>query len=77
MDKPDGGRSLRTTVIGGLFAAVIAPTMTGLAVWFITKKLDDPKSDVPASPPQQAVVPTSLASPVSDQGNREIRMSEV
>jgi hypothetical protein len=38
-------------VLSGLFVAVIAPILTGVALWYIQKKLDDPKPDAPAPAP--------------------------
>jgi len=35
-------------IVGGLFAAVIAPILTGIALYYIQKKLDDPKPDATA-----------------------------
>jgi hypothetical protein len=54
--------SLFGRIIGGTFAAIIAPTLTGVAVWFIQKKLDDEKRDLIPNPPVQAgAVPTAPA----------------
>jgi hypothetical protein len=49
-------------VLGGFFAAILAPTLTGVAVWYIQKRLDEPKPENPPNPPPQAVATTPSAS---------------
>jgi hypothetical protein len=60
MEQNGGSNSLLGKVIGGFFAAIVAPTLTGVAVWYIQKKFDDQKPELPPSAPPQAV---ALAKP--------------
>jgi hypothetical protein len=55
MEQNGSSGSLLGKVLGGLFAAIIAPTLTGVAVWYIQKRFDEPKPEVPPGPPAQAV----------------------
>ncbi|MGO9917239.1 MAG: DUF1080 domain-containing protein [Isosphaeraceae bacterium] len=53
MEEPNKHKHLVAKVVGGLFGAVIAPILTGIALYYIQKKLDDPKPDAPAPAPAQ------------------------
>jgi hypothetical protein len=55
MEDQGGSNPVLSKIIGGFFAAVIAPTVTGVAVWYISKRLDEPKNEAPANPLAQAV----------------------
>ncbi len=53
MAEADKHTELLVKIMGALFAAVIAPILTGIVLFYIQKKLDDPKPDAPA--PAQVV----------------------
>jgi len=53
-----------------MFAAVIAPILTGLAVWYIQKRLEEPKADAAANPPAQTAV-GSTAPPAAGKPKTE------
>ena len=56
--NPTSNTEFLVKILGGLFAAVVAPILTGIVLFFIQKKLDDPKPD--AHHPKAA---TALAGP--------------
>jgi hypothetical protein len=47
MDEPDKHREIFFKILGGVFAAIIAPILTGSVLYYIQKRLDDPKPDGP------------------------------
>jgi hypothetical protein len=64
MGETESSGSFFGKVIGGFFAAIIAPVLTGVAVWYIQKKLDEPKPDAPPNAPAQAAAtPTPTPTP--------------
>ena len=64
MEEPNKHRHVIAKIVGGLFGAVIAPILTGIALYYIQKKLDDPKPDGPA-PAQVANPLTQAESPTA------------
>jgi uncharacterized iron-regulated membrane protein len=64
MEQNAGSNSLLGKVIGGFVAAIVAPTLTGVAVWYIQKKFDDQKPEVPPNAPPQAVASAQPGAPV-------------
>jgi hypothetical protein len=63
MEETGSSGSVLGKVLGGFFAAIIAPTLTGVAVWYIQKKLDEPKPEAAPNAPAQAVVTPSPGAP--------------
>jgi hypothetical protein len=59
MEEPDKSNELLAKVMAGLFAGFIAPILAGLALWFIQKKLDEPKPDAAGNAPAQATAPSN------------------
>jgi hypothetical protein len=59
MEQNAGSDSFFGKFMGGMFVAIIAPTLTGVAVWFIQKKLDEPPPQAPAAAPPPAAAPAT------------------
>jgi hypothetical protein len=62
MGDQNNGGSLLGKVLGGLFAALVAPIMTGVVVLYIQKKFDEPKENT-AAPPAAPAVPAPAPAP--------------
>lgn len=65
MDEPNKPNEILLKVVGGLFAAVIAPILTGIVLYYIQKKLDDPKPDASAQVAKAAPGPDVPNAPTS------------
>ncbi len=49
MNESNNQNEVLFKILGGVFAAVVAPILTGIVLFYIQKRLDDPKPEPPAA----------------------------